>query len=230
MKRFLFIFILFTSPMGVSAQHVVVAPSIVRITNIKCGGYKTALEGTTEQVTEALKKELRNLGKMRERNTYFHITEVKLGGEYFENVNFYAELKPGETKQIVWFGVDSTGMSGDTRDFINGELEKLTYHFGVNFYKGLVQAEIDESSTAEQFTVRKIKRLERELESLKTQLEDNEKELIRLEQEIEANKLQHLVLEQKITDNVADHEESMKSLEKIQKVIEAQRKKQEAIR
>ena len=230
MKRYYFLSVLavYLSVSSV-AQNIQVEQSIVRIVETKCMGARAEIRGDIKDIGAALRKDLREMGKVRDRNTYLHITEASIGGEFFETLNFYAQLKEGDNSHMIWFGVDDTDIDGDTRDFLMAELEKKTYHFVLGFYKDQAQASVEEAEGAEEFTERTIKRLEREAGSLKNQMEANEKELIRLEQALEANKLEHLLLEQKIEDNRIAREEASNSLEKLKEVTEERRKKKEAI-
>ena len=210
-------------------QEIEVKEYNAKILENRYPGFRVRISGNADHVESFLKKTLREAGKMRERNTYFQITDMNLNGNYFEDRNFYAQINSQETFHSVWVGVDTTGL-GSSSVALLSDIENFVYDLGINFYKSEVQQEIDESEKAEQFMLRQQNRLNRDSVSLQNQLQSNEKELIRLQEAIEANKIEHEELLKKIETNHNELDNSIISLDKIRKTLDVQRKKKDKIK
>ena len=229
MKK-LWILLLFSPFFVFSQTRIEVSEASNKVNGERYQGFKARISATADELEDFLKSEFREKGKTRERNTYYSLTEATFDGDYFGERMFYATIDRGNETQTFWMGVDDSALSEKEIRNIQDMLEDYVYGFCVNFYKHLVQLEIDESIKAQQFTERQIRRLDRDSVQLVTGISDNERELIRLQEAIEANKLEKIVLQQKLVDNKVAQDSTAISLEQIKKVIEALKKKKEGIK
>ncbi len=229
-KKLSFLCLLWVLSFTAFSQGVKVEESTVRILTERIDGYRTKLEAPSSEVESYLKSALRDLGKVRDRNTYFQITDVNLYGDRFAERLFFAQLVTGTQYQSVWFGVDSTGLSEIGWKVIDEKLQQYCYDFSINFYKDQVQKEIDESEKAEQYVLRQQKKLEKDSVSLLDRIDNNAAELIKLQQAIEDNKAEKELLLQKIKENKIAQDSTVITLDKVRKVIEMQKKKKEEIK
>ena len=231
MKKFTIVLMVVLWSMSVIGQHKIETNNdIEKINDDKYPGVSSFVTGDDDDVEKAWRKYLKDFGKVKERKTYFELTEVTLADTYYESRIFYANMGSGEKVQTVWLGADTTGMSMAEWYTLSEVIQKHVYNFVENYYKDKVQEEIDESIKAEDYNEKQLKKFEKEEDDLKTQLKNNEKELIRLEQAIIDNKKEHEELLEKIEKNKVDQEDTAVSLEKIKKVIELQKEKKEAIK
>ncbi|MDH5396564.1 MAG: hypothetical protein OEX02_00350 [Cyclobacteriaceae bacterium] len=230
MKKFIVLFAsILTLWVSSYAQVVEVVAATNKILQESYPGFRTEIKADLGDVENMVKIFLRDIGKMRERNSYFQITEATIDGQYFGERSFFAVIKSGREVQNVWFGANLADLTNEDKEQIDKLLEQMTYQFAVDFYKSRIQMEIDESEQAAQYTERKYRKLERDGVDLKNKLEANEKELVRLQEAIQANKLEHEVLLLKIDENKLTADSTVVDLEKIRKVIEMQKSKKEAV-
>lgn len=229
MKKFLSLALLVFIIMPVTGQEVEVSEYSAKVLDVRHPGFRTKITGEAGEVEAFLKKELRQLGKLRERNTYFQVSDVTLNGNYFEDRMFYAQLGINENAQTFWIGADTTGLGANSEKVLE-DLRAYTYDFAINFYKDQVQKEIDESEKAEQYMEKQFNRLNKDSVSLQNKLIANERELIRLQEAIEANKKEHEDLLQSIETNKNDLSEAETNLKGIRKTLSLQRRKKDAIK
>lgn len=215
---------------NVEGQVISVEESTTRINEMRLSGSKTRVEGDSRDVELFLKQQLRELGKVRDRNTYLEISDVTLSGDEYGERIFYAEIKGNETVRTVWFGADTEGLSELGVKLLTDKLNQFMYDFAIGFYKNEVQKEIDESEKAENYAIRQQRRLERDSVSLLNSLESNEEQLIKLQQAIEDNKLEHERLLLQIEQNKLALDSADITLYRIREVILKQKKKKESIK
>lgn len=229
MKKFL-ILIMFIPILGIAQPTIEVIAGSTKVNGERYPGYKTRITADDKQLEGFLKDHFRELGKTRERNSYYSLTEATIAEKYHGERFFYAEIVRGSGSHNVWIGADTTGLSSYDWDVMDATLKKFTYDFAVEFYQFQVQEEIDESLKAEQFADRQQTKLQKESEDLANKLSNNEEELIRLQEAIEKNKLEHIELLQNIQTNKVELDSAGVSLEKIRNVVQMLQRKKSAIR
>lgn len=231
MKRYyLFIFLFSAIIPWAGGQAVEVRADSEKINGIRYQGFSSKITADEYDLESALKRNLRSLGKMRERNTYYSITRVTLDGIEYVDRDFYAVLKRSDIVQTVWMGVDTTGLVGGAWGNLMGSLESHLYTFVLEFYRSLVQEDIDESKQAEAYMIKKQGRLEKNQRDLEDELLKNEQELIDLQEAIKANKLRHEVLLKNIADNEAEQDSTINSLQTIREVLQLHESRKDSIR
>lgn len=212
------------------SQAIEIKEDVEKINGERYPGFSTKVSADVYKLENSVKMVLRDLGKMRERNTYFTITDVEIGGIEYGERNFYAEIKRSDAIHTFWFGVDTTAIVSQDWDYLSSSMKSFTYNFVIDFYKSLVQEEIDESLQAESYMVKKQKRLIKNKTDMEDELLKNKEDLIDLQNAIEENKLRHEVLVQKIKDNSFEQDSTLISLEKIRQVIKIKEQKKDSIK
>jgi hypothetical protein len=125
----------------------------------------------------------------------------------------------------VWLGVRLTEWETKDADFIQKQLEKLTYQFGVRFYREKMQNQIDESQQALDAVDKQTLRFANQGKDLATKLTNNELEKVKLEKALEANKLENAALKIKIENNKKAQDSISNAAIQIKKVKESQMEK-----
>ena len=229
MKKFL-ILILFLPVIAWAQPVIEVIPGTTKVNGERYPGYKSKIISESKNVEDYLKSHFRSLGKTRERNSYFSLTEATIAEKYHGERFFYAEIIQGSSVQTVWIGADTTDLSLYDWDVMDATLKKWTYDFTVEFYKNEVQEEIDESIKAEQFAEKQHNKLIKESENLANTIQSNEKELIRLQEAIENNKNEHIDLLESIRTNKIEIDSAAVTLDRIRNVVQMLERKKAIIR
>ena len=211
------------------AQSVKTAKKENRVKGTQAIGYSIELNGQADEVENALNKFLKEYGKTRVSSSYITVLSPAIGGSVYEGNALYATVSGDDTKSQVWIGLDTTEWRGRDIERVMDRVEKLTYQFGVKFYRDGVQKEIDLSQQALDATEKQIVRLTNQNKDLNTRLLNNEQDKIRLEKSLELNKLDHAVLLQKIENNKNSQDSVANAGAQIKKVLEAQKEKQRKI-
>ncbi len=229
MKKLLFLVLL--SPVLAWAQPTIeVIEGSAKINGERYPGYKTRITADDKDIEDFLKDHFKELGKTRDRNSYFSLTEATIAEKYHGERFFYAEIVRGSETQTVWMGVDSTGLTSYEWEVLAATMKKFTYDFTVDFYKYEVQNQIEESVKAQSYAEKQHTRLIKESDNLASRLESNEKELIRLQEAIEKNKQEHIDLLSSIETNKVDIDSAAVSLQKIKEVVKRLELKKAQIR
>lgn len=206
-------------------QPVNVIRSTERLQGHNTDGYRVDLIGSLEDVQASYTRFLRAVGKVKQDDVWLTITDPYVNGHAFTG-RLYATVGKANDRNKAWIGFKPGDWSEEAADSLNTELEKLSYDFGIVFYREKMQADIDQSQRALQAVERQIQRLSSDERDLQTKLKNNEQELIKLQQSIEGNKLEHAVLLTHIQQNKVAQDSVAISAGKIRQVIEMQKEKQ----
>ncbi|HYG02164.1 MAG TPA: hypothetical protein VD927_06930 [Chryseosolibacter sp.] len=208
------------------AQSVKVTKETVRLKADTAEGFEVILDGTSAEVENQLTQYLKPIGKgKKSEDAYVYNLPLINTKNYSSPV--YAVVRD-KGKGAVWIGV-KPGEWGAGTEEISKEIEKLVHDFGVAFYKGKIQVQIDESTRALQAVERQQQRLISQKKDFDTRLTENQKEKVELERSLENNKLQFEALGKKLLQNKKEQDSIAVATEQIKKVIEAQKLKQSNI-
>lgn len=224
-KKFFALGILMLGSVLLYGQKVTVTKNAERINGKNCDGYTTELTGSLEEVNTSLTKYLKTLGKVKVTGNQFQVTEAQINLTKYAAPVFATSKAKGE-KVVVWIGAEK---AVDSLKDINSELEKVTYNFGVKFYKDKIQADIDESLRAQNAAEKQQQRLTLEGKNTASRLEMNQKENLRLKKALVDNTLDSA----KYVAAIAKNKKSLDSLavatEQIKKMVETHKERQRKV-
>lgn len=219
----------FLFPTGLFAQKVTVNEQLKKIKGEDAKGYVTTLEGKKDEISDAWGKFLKDIGKTKQGVDYWTIADPAMGGTVYSKAIVYATVNGNEEQGTVWLGIIEKEWTVNDITLVTKELEKLTYQFGVKFYRDKIQAQIDEAQRALNAVERQQQRLVNQNRDLNIKLSNNEQEKIQLDKSIESNKLEHAVLLVKIENNKTSQDSVAEAGEQIKKVIELHKERQRKV-
>ena len=193
-------FVFVASSLSVFAQSVKVSKETVRIKGKNADGYEVELEGTTDEVNTALSKYLKTFAKMKLGANPLTTSEAVISGRMYKSP-VYATTREKGDRTAAWIGIRVDEWINDEAEKVMKELERITYDFGIRFYRDKIQVQVDESIRALQAVERQQQRMLAESKNLTLRLENNQKEKIQLEKALDVNKLEYLNLLTKIEQN-----------------------------
>lgn len=226
-KKFALILGLLFTVMTVQAQTAKVKKESARIKGDNTEGFAIDLEAKEQEVSTAFTKFLKSLGKVKQNDGTYTISESTIGGTSYKTPVYATVKEKGSTAQ-AWIGIKKEEWT-EGADHVTKELEKLLHDFGVKFYRDKIQGQIDESTRALQAVEKQQQRLTTQNRDFSTKLEDNKREKIQLEKSLENNKLEYETLVQKLDKNKHDQDSVTLAGEQIKKVIEMQKEKQRKV-
>jgi len=211
------------------SQRVTTDQQAHKIDGSDAEGYATTLEGKKEDVSVAWNKLIKDFGKSRPGAGYVAISEPALGGTVYKKGFIYTDINDKGENTQVWLGIKEAEWEVNDIGIVKKDLEKEVYRFGIKYYKDKIQAQIDEAIRALDATNRQSQRLVNQNKDLNIQLGNNEQEKIKLEERIKSNELEHLVLLQKIENNKLAQDSVTQVGEKIKKVIDMHKERQQKV-
>jgi hypothetical protein len=209
------------------SQTVHVTKESMRIKNENADGYSIVLSGS--DINNSFVKYLKGLGKVKQGFDYHTLTGANIGGKLYA-ANIYASAKDNDNKGTAWIGIKNSEWSKEEAEAVDKQLEKIVYDFGVQFYRGKIQNQIDESTHALQTAERQQQKFINQNRDLNTRLEDNKRQKIQLEKSLVDNKLENENLLKSIEKNKKDQDSLRIVNEQIKKVIEMQKQKQQEVK
>lgn len=223
MNKFsIFVAIVFSIQICV-AQSVTVKKHSEKIKSETADGFSANLEGKKSDVNASLNKFLKELGKIKFLSSDpVVVAEPNINGTVYPKGLIYAFTTESGNVTTVWLGIRATEWETKDVDFIQKHLEKLTYQFGVRFYREKMQAQIDETQQAADAVEKQALRFLNQGKDLTTKLTNNELEKIKLEKAIEANKLENAALKIKIENNKKAQDSIANAAAQIKKVKDSQ--------
>lgn len=225
MNRFRIAILLVACSFAGNAQKVTVVKQRETVKTEQVEVYAAALQGSKDDVTNALVKFLKGVGKARQGADLITVGDPVLNATAFTKKFFYANVKGDETNATAWIGILESEWDANEINYVNRELEKLTYQFGIRYYQDKVQAQIDETQQALEAVERKQQRLTNQNKDLNGRLVNNEEQKIQLEKTLENNKLEHAVLLQRIDNNKKAQDSVANATIQIKKVMELHKAK-----
>ncbi|MEY3404895.1 MAG: hypothetical protein ACO263_04955 [Cyclobacteriaceae bacterium] len=211
------------------AQKVTITKDSRQIKGGDAQGYATELTGSSDAVSQALNKFLKDYGKTRSSAGIITITSPVLGGTTYEKNAAYAVVKGDAMKATAWIGLSPSEWPDNNIDVLVDRIKDMIYQFGVKFYRDQIQQEIDQTQQAIDATDRKLQRLMGQNKDLNTKLLSNEQEKIRLEKSLDDNKNEHVILLQKIEANKNSQDSVTNAIVQIRKVLDAQKERQQKV-
>lgn len=207
-------------------QTVKVKKESSRIKGENVEGYATDLDGKAQDVTTSFVKYLRSLGKVKQNDGIYVLTESSISAS---KNPIYCTTKDHDTKGTAWMGIVASEW-GDEASKINSAIEKVMYEYGVKFYRDKIQLQIDESNRAVAAVEKQQQRYLMENKNLNAKLENNKREKIQLEKNLVDNKTEYDLLLKKIAKNKHDQDSIAIANVQIKKVMEAQKEKQSKVK
>lgn len=227
-KKFILILLALTS-IPALAQTVKVSKESSRIKGDNLDGYAVELEGTVDDVTGAFTKYLKTFAKLKLGANPITTSEAVINGTSYKSP-IYGAVKEKGSGSVVWIGLkESEWPNADEAKKVSNELERITYDFGIKYYRDKIQVQIDESTRALQAVEKQQQRLITENKNLNTKLENNAREKIQLEKSLELNKLENLNLLTKIEQNKKSQDSVAIANEQIKKVVEMHKERQKKV-
>lgn len=220
--------ILIASTLAASAQSVKVTKETARIKGKNADGFEVELEGTVDEVNTALTRYLKTFAKLKLGANPMATSEAVIGGSVYKSP-LYATIKEKGERTAAWIGIHSDEWAAEEAEKISKELERITYDFGIQFYRDKIQVQIDESTRALQAVERQQQRLATENKNLNIRLENNQKEKIQLEKSLDVNKLEYLKLMTQLEQNKKSQDSLAIALEQVKKVVEMHKEKQKKV-
>ena len=210
------------------AQTVNVKKEQTRIKNDYAEGFEVDLPGTFEEVDEALGKLMKTLGKSKESEGYYTVSEPSIVGRTYVSPVY------GSTKQVgniisAWVGLKKSEWNKSDVENVSKALEGMIYDFGVTYHRDLIQKQIDETLRAAQAVERQTQRLANQNKSLNSKIANNKQEKIDLEKSLVNNKIELETLTKQLEKNKKDQDSVAIAGQQIQKVLEAHRDRQRKV-
>ncbi|MGC4022549.1 MAG: hypothetical protein QM734_11690 [Cyclobacteriaceae bacterium] len=182
-------------------------------------GYSTELEGKLAEVSSQWSKFLKELGRVKLFSSEpVIITEPNFNGTVYPKGTVYAHIFESGNQTRVWLGINPKEWEEKDVETANKQLEKLTYQFGIRYYRSKVQGQIDETQEAGDAVEKQKQRLINQGKDLELQLTNNEKEKVQLDKSLVLNKLENEVLKIKIEKNKKAQDSLANVGEQIKKV------------
>ena len=218
--------LVFVTVSSIQAQKIKVQAQKESILEDKVNGYKSTIDGNAEDIIGQWTKKLRSLGKYRVRGTYSAITNFSIHGQLFEDSTLYATVQSDEKTATVWLGSPVL----DTEDYsIDDFLKSSVYDFTKDYYRSVVQKQIDEAEKAVSITNRRHQRLVKDSVEYSNKLTSTKNEIIRLEHLVEKNQLETKVLDERMLINQSQRDSVLIEVDKMKQVVEDHKKRKNAI-
>lgn len=224
-KKFLFFLLLF--PITAFSQTVNVKKETSRIKGDNAEGYEVILQATEDEVNSALMKFLKPVGKTKETDEFITINEPTVEGKKYLKPLYASARQIGNTT-AAWIGINPKDWDKDAAA-VEKDLENLAYDFGISFYRGRIQVQIDESSRALQIVERQQTKLDNQNKDLLNKIENNKKEKIQLEKSLVTNKVELETLSKKLEQNKNGQDSVAGAGDQIKKVVEMHKESQRRV-
>lgn len=202
------------------AQTVKVKKETTKINNQSAEGYTVTLDAPASEVLPALQKYFKELGKLKQHDGTLWLTDAAINGAQAKTPIYGTAPSAGASSTRVWLGICPDEWPENQTERLLERIDKLTYDFGVKFYKDKIQVQIDESTEALQAVQKQQRRLENEQKSLQQKLQYNEQEKARLEKNLVTNSQEHELLLHQLEKNKHDQDSVATAAGQVSKVVE----------
>jgi hypothetical protein len=201
------------------AQTVTVKQSKEKVKGDKVEGFSAELEGKYSDINSQWSKFLKDLGKVKLFSSDpTVITDPVFNGTVYPKGVVYAYIFENGNQSRVWLGIVPSEWEEKDVDYTNKQLDKLVYQFGIQFYRSIVQSQIDETNDAAIAVEKKAQRLMNQSKEMSIQLANNEQEKIHLIKVMDANNLEHAALLIKLERNKKAQDSLVNVSQQIKKV------------
>ncbi|MBI1770245.1 MAG: hypothetical protein HY015_03735 [Bacteroidetes bacterium] len=202
------------------AQTVTVKSTNEKVKGDKLDGFSTELEGRHSDINSQWNKFLKEIGRVKLFSSEpVVITEPNFNGTVYPKGILYAHIFENGSITRVWLGIQPKEWDEKDVEFVNKQLEKMTYQFGIQFHRSKVQSQIDETSEAANAVEKQKQRLVNQNKDMTIQLGNNEQEKTHLDKAVDANKLEHEALLIKLERNKKAQDSLTNVGEQIKKVM-----------
>lgn len=206
-----------------NSQTVTVKSQSEKIKGESTEGFAVNLDGKRPDVNSSFNKFLKELGKIKFLSSDpVVVTEPIFNGTVYPKGAIYALTSESGNVVTVWMGIKPSEWESKDVSFINKQLEKLLYQYGIQFYRNKMQAQINESQQAADAVEKQVLRFQGQGKDLAAKLANNELEKIKIDKSLEANKLENIALKIKIENNKKAQDSIANAAVQIKKVKESQ--------
>ena len=206
-----------------NSQTVTVKSQSEKIKGESTEGFAVNLDGKRPDVNSSFNKFLKELGKIKFLSSDpVVVTEPIFNGTVYPKGAIYALTSESGNVVTVWMGIKPSEWESKDVSFINKQLEKLLYQYGIQFYRTKMQDQINESQQAADAVEKQVLRFQGQGKDLAAKLANNELEKIKIDKSLEANKLENIALKIKIENNKKAQDSIANAAVQIKKVKESQ--------
>ena len=206
-----------------NSQTVTVKSQSEKIKGESTEGFAVNLDGKRPDVNSSFNKFLKELGKIKFLSSDpVVVTEPIFNGTVYPKGAIYALTSESGNVVTVWMGIKPSEWESKDVSFINKQLEKLLYQYGIQFYRTKMQDQINESQQAADAVEKQALRFQGQGKDLAAKLANNELEKIKIDKSLEANKLENIALKIKIENNKKAQDSIANAAVQIKKVKESQ--------
>ena len=206
-----------------NSQTVTVKSQSEKIKGESTEGFAVNLDGKRPDVNSSFNKFLKELGKIKFLSSDpVVVTEPIFNGTVYPKGAIYALTSESGNVVTVWMGIKPSEWESKDVSFINKQLEKLLYQYGIQFYRNKMQDQINESQQAADAVEKQALRFQGQGKDLAAKLANNELEKIKIDKSLEANKLENIALKIKIENNKKAQDSIANAAVQIKKVKESQ--------
>lgn len=224
----LIILVLFISGFSTSllAQDYSIIKKTQRINNTKYEGFAILVNGSFEKVSEQIYAYLKPISKIRRKRDHYSISEYKMDKIQLDSTLVYLKLIEKESNHTsVWMGAKANGLSEERIAEIENGLNAELIFMARDYYVHEQEIKINQAEAAAQVISKKQQALINEKVSLEEDLVSAEDRKIELDALLESNRLTIASLKQKLIDNKFNQDSTYLDLQKVNRVIEGQKKK-----
>ncbi|HTH57344.1 MAG TPA: hypothetical protein VL728_14945 [Cyclobacteriaceae bacterium] len=220
MVKPLFVFALLLLYAPSIAQNVEVKKMEEKVKGEKVEGFSVEMEGKFSDVSSQWSKFLKDIGRVKLFSSDpTVVTEPVFNGTVYPKGMVYGFIFENGSVVRVWLGIQSKEWEEKDIAYVNKQLERLAYQFGVQFQRSKVQVDIDQAKEASEAVEKQKQRLVNQNKDMTIQLANNEQEKIHLSKSMDANQLEHEALIIKLDRNKKAQDSLASVNEQIKKVM-----------
>ena len=191
-------------------------------------GFAVQVDGKENRINQSFSRYLKNMGKVKTSDNISVVSEPLISGLTYTSP-LYGLVRQNDTTFQAWIGIIPGEWSKADYEKVNRELQNLVYNFGIQYYRELVQDEIDETLRALQAVEKQQQRLINQNHDYQIKLEDNGRDKVRLEKALENNTKEKQDLKKMLEKNTKQQDSVAVSVQQVKRVLERQKEKQRSI-
>jgi len=186
----------------------------------KVGGFSVELEGKFSDVNSQWSKFLKDIGRVKLFSSDpTVVTEPVFNGTVYPKGLVYGYIFENGNIVRVWLGIQPKEWEEKDLDYVNKQLERLTYQFGIQYQRSKVQVDIDQAQEASAAVEKQKQRLINQNKDMTLQLANNEQDKVHLSKALDANNLEHEALLIKLERNKKAQDSLTRVKEQIKKTM-----------
>lgn len=165
-------------------------------------GYSTRITGDFEEVHDALIKNLKTFGKVKEDRNSISVNSPTINGTTFQEKSMKVLARKNKDESCyLWIGIKTEDWDRQSLDLINSQMDQILKNFVPEYRRGCVQKKINETQSAWESIERLQSKTVKQASDLNKKLENNVKEKAHLEQSLVDNDKENVSLKARIVDN-----------------------------